>query len=143
MSKLFGKNKDNSRLGALRPALTLIILVLMGVLLFTGEVSVELQDRDVTVKSFMFSEKISLDDVASLELRENFDKGRRIFGVGGMKISSGNFSNQEFGAYRLCVYSDVAACIVARSGDRTVVFNQKTAEETRALYSSLKERLNR
>jgi hypothetical protein len=141
MSRLFGKNKDN-KIGAARPVITFVVLVLAGFLLFTGEIRAEAGDTDISIKSFMFNETISYDDIVSLDLRESFNKGRRTFGLGGAKISSGTFSNEEFGAYRLCVYNDVEAYIVIRSGGKTTVFNLKTAEETRAVYSSLRARLD-
>jgi len=142
MKRLFGKNKS-TKLEAARPVITLVVLALAGILLFAGGVSVEADDTGMTIKGFMFGETVSFDDITSIELRENFDKGSRSFGLGGVKISSGTFKNEEFGLYRLCVYNNVKSYIIISCGQKTIVFNVKTAEETKELYDYVASRLVR
>lgn len=57
------------------------------------------------------------------------------------KISSGTFTNDEFGAYRLYLHNRVRCAVVVRHGaDETTVFNGETEEKTKEVYEELASR---
>lgn len=136
----FKRNK-NSKTGPAQLVLTALILVIVGILLFSGKISAEIGDEGVSINSFLFQKTILYDDITDLELREQLDKGTRTFGVGAFKISSGSFKNAEFEPYKLCVYNAVNAYIVIRSGDKITVFNLKTIEETQAAHTAISAKI--
>ena len=77
-------------------------------------------------------------EISGVEWRDTFDKGSRTLGTGTPKISSGTFTNDEFGAYRLYFHNDVRCAVVVRHGtNKITVFNGKTAQETKTLYDAL------
>lgn len=76
-----------------------------------------------------------------MEWRDVFDKGSRTWGTGTGKISSGTFTNDEFGAYRLYLHNRVRCAVVVRHGaDGTTVFNGETEEKTKEVYEELASR---
>lgn len=73
--------------------------------------------------------------------RDVFDKGKPYLGDGTGKISSGTFTNDEFGAYRLYLHNRVRCAVVVRHGaDETTVFNGETEEKTKEVYEELASR---
>ena len=105
-------------------------------------VKVELGDTAVTIKAPMVDRTIAYDDIDTVELDPDFSIGSRISGYGGLEMNSGKFRNSEYGQYTLASYSscDTFVKITKKSGEH-IVFNQKNAEETEALYSDLVSRL--
>ena len=135
------RRDENRKTGPAQLVLTALILVLVGVLLFTGKISAEVGDKSISINSFLFEKTILNDDITALELRTQLDKGTRSFGIGTFKISSGSFKNSEFGSYKLCAYNGVNAYILIRSGDETTVFNLETAEKTQAAYAAISAKI--
>lgn len=105
-------------------------------------VNIELGETDMTVKAPMVDRTVAYDDIDTVELDPDFSIGSRISGYGGLEINSGKFRNSEYGQYTLASYStcDTFVKITKKSGEH-IVFNQKNAEDTEALYSDLLSRL--
>ena len=119
-----------------------IILVGVGILMFTGDVSCTLEETSLTVDSIYYeSTTIAYDDITSVEFSEKMETGRRTFGFGSAKLSLGEFRNEELGSHTRYTYNSCKACIIIRSNQKTLVFNAKTVEDTQALYNELLEKM--
>jgi len=129
----------NSRLKVRSPWLTAVILVAVGIFIFTvGSVSVRYAENNFMVKATGGAIEVPYDKISEIEYRESNDNGRRSFGINTMKINSGSFTNEEFGGYALYAYTAVKPVIVVHHSENMVlVFNLKTVEETQASYQKL------
>jgi hypothetical protein len=119
--------------------------VIVGVVLFMGDVDVDLREDSFRVdapsakKTVEYSE-IDLDPFGEpmAELRYEFDRGSKESGFNSPKINSGKYHNNEFGDYVLATYAKVNAYIVVSYDDgHNIVFNTKTVESTENLYEEL------
>lgn len=106
------------------------------------DISIVLSDDSFRVKGPMFDQTFRYDKVDSLELDTDFDKGSRRIGMGSEIISSGTYSNDEFGTYELASYTGCQYCIVIEYEDKMYAFNQSTESETQILYDSLSSKCN-
>lgn len=114
------------------------IFVLVGVLMFTGDIAVTSQDNAICIQADFYEDlTVPLDSVTEISYRENLDKGSRTMGFGSARLSMGVFQNEEFGTYTLYAYTGCEAAIVIRDEDKVLVVNCKTPAETEALYESL------
>lgn len=129
----------NFRLKGRSPWLTAVILVAVGIIIFTvGSVSASYGESSFTVKATGGAIEVPYDKITEIEYRESNVNGRRSFGINTMKINSGNFTNEEFGTYSLYAYTAVKPVIVVHHSENLVlVFNLKTVEETKAAYQKL------
>lgn len=130
----------NFRLKAKSPWVTAIIIMVVGIVLFTvGSVSIAYSEDRFTVKATGGALEIPYDKVFKIESREFNDNGQRTFGINTMKINSGSFTNEEFGTYSLHAYTSVKPVIVVHyTDDQILVFNLKTEEETTKCYQKLR-----
>lgn len=115
------------------------VLVAVVLMMGYGSVTASMDDDSVTVDAPMMHEDILYDDIVSVELRDGFDRGDRTWGFSGSEISSGEYSNEEFGSYRLAVYKDNSLCIVVHTADEAIVFNLQDGDSTRELYGALSD----
>lgn len=123
---------------------TLIILAGIGGLLFAGDVSVNVGKDSVKVSAFMATgSTVEYADVEEVYLSDNVHYGSRVGGFGGIKISSGNFENDEYGRYKLYAYNENDTLIVLKTNeDKYIVFNQPSQKETVKVYESILEKVN-
>ena len=120
-----------------------LLLVGVAVLMFTGDVSCTFGETSFTVDSIYHeSATVSYADITSVEYAETMKTGTRTFGFGSAKLSLGSFHNEELGAHTRYTYNSCKACVVVRVEDRVLVFNAKTAEETKELYTTLLSKIN-
>jgi hypothetical protein len=119
--------------------------IILGVVLLTGDVDVDLRedsfrvDAPSTKKTVEYSE-IDFDPFGEplVELRYGFDIGYKESGYNSPKINSGKYHNSEFGDYILATYAKVNVyIIVVYDEGHSIVFNAKTAESTEDLYKEL------
>ena len=103
------------------------IVFAMAVVVFSG-VSVKLTGTALELSGGIGDRaSIPYTEITGVEWRDVFDKGSRTWGTGTGKISSGTFTNDEFGAYRLYLHNRVRCAVVVRHGaDETTVFNGET-----------------
>ena len=115
------------------------IVFAMAVVVFSG-VSVKLTGTALELSGGIGDRASNpYTEITVEELRDVFDKGSRTWGTG--KISSGTFTNDEFGAYRLYLHNRVRCAVVVRHGaDETTVFNGETEEKTKEVYEELASR---
>ena len=119
-----------------------IILVGVGILMFTGDVSCTLEETSLTVDSIYYeSTTIAYDDITSVEFSEKMETGRRTFGFGSAKLSLGIFVNDDLGSHTRYTYNSCKAAIIIRAEEKILVINAKTPEATRELYNTLLEKI--
>ncbi len=119
-----------------------LILIGVGVLMFTGDISVTYNETDFRINaSYMDDITVRYEDVESIEYRESVDVGFREYGYGSPRLSMGTFKNEEFGRYTLYAYTAGAGGVVLKQGDRVLVLVGKTAEDTKTIYDNLAERI--
>lgn len=123
---------------------TFIILAGAGGLLFAGDVSVSVGKNAVEVNAFMAAgSTVKYTDIEEVYLSDDVHYGSRVGGFGGLKISSGNFENDEYGRYKLYVYNDNDTLIVLKTNeDKYIVFNQSSQKNTEKVYESILEKVS-
>lgn len=120
-------------------AFVAVVFVIIGVLLVTGEVKVQVEDKNIEIDgSYWEDYKVNIDSIRSISYTENFDTGKRSGGFGSLRLLEGNFRNHEFGNYTLYAYLKCSSYIILDTTSGKVVVNAETSEETRELYEILK-----
>ncbi len=116
----------------------IVILALVGVLMFTGDITVTCQENAVCIEADFYDDlAVPFDSITEITYRESLDKGSRTMGYGSARLSMGVFQNEEFGTYTLYAYTGCNAAIVIRGADKVLVVNAKNQAETQALYETL------
>ena len=118
----------------------LVILLLVGVaiLMFTGGISVELNEDTFEIKASYYEDlTVRYEAIDSVEYRDDLDVGVRTMGFGSARLSMGTFENDEFGRYTLYAYTGAESYVVLRQGEKVLVIGAKTATETMSIYNSL------
>ena len=119
-----------------------LIFIFVIVICFTGSIKYDLQDAYMAIDgSFKQNMTVDYADVDRMEYRESMDFGVRTFGFGSPKLSAGTFQNDEFGSYTLYAYTGCKAAIVLERDGRQLVINAENAEDTKALYEALLEKM--
>ena len=119
-------------------ALVIGVSILVLALLLYAHVNITLTDNGIDIDASMENEFIRYVDIKEIELRDGFDKGRKVMGYSGLIIDSGRFNNAEFGDYRLATHHDVEKYIVVEKTDGGhTVFNCGSAEETVSMYNEI------
>lgn len=124
---------------------TLAIFGAAAFLLFTGNVSVSVENEKLRIKgSYWPDYTVTLSDIQSVTYRgRDFKVGRRTNGLGSPRLLEGHFKNEELGAYVLYAYTDCKNYILLEKTNGDVVaVNAKDEEETQELYEIIKEELN-
>lgn len=122
---------------------TAAVIFFSCVILFTGHVVVSLKDRSIDIDiSYWADHSVLYEDIASVELLDNIDIGRRTNGLGSPKLYGGNFRNKKFGDYLLYAYAKCNSYIVLHTDGKTVVVNDSTPEKTEKLYKQILDKLN-
>lgn len=114
-----------------------IVLIFVPILSFKGA-QASVSDGRLRIKAPFVDLDIPLSSIQAVECRTTFDIGLRMYGYGGFSSGSGDFTNKEFGSYRLAIHNDVGLCIVVHLVDgNVVVFNVDSEESTRTFYADL------
>lgn len=118
--------------------LTVAVLAFCAVLSFIGDVTVELGDDSLTLGATLNSSlTISYSDIDSIELRDTQNAGARVMGYGSSRMLVGTFKNDEFALHTRYTYAQCDSEIVLKLGDKVVVFNAETPEQTEEIYNSI------
>ena len=119
------------------------VLGLCGLVMFTGDIHVQVDKDQFTVQATFYQDlTVNYDQIDSLELRDFDDPGQRTNGFGSPKLSLGTFYNEEFQYYTRYTYTGVPSCIVLHCGDRILVLGGKDEAETQILYRQLVPHIN-
>ena len=134
------KNKTAATVGIV---ITAVILILVGFLLFSGDITVTPGETTFTIEaSYSPDLTIAYEDIDTIEYREHDDVGSRTYGYGSARLLTGSFRNEEFGDYTRYSYTRCDACIVLTSKGKTLVLNAPDEDATKALFEELQIRLS-
>ena len=133
------KRKVGKATGIVMPVLTLVVV---GAILFTGNITLHYGEERVEIEMTYYNgASIAYSEIEAIEYRDDFAKGTRAMGYGSPRLSMGAFRNEEFGNYTLYAYTKCDAAVVLTVDGKKVVVNGKNAEETKAIYDALSERM--
>ena len=119
-----------------------VILIGAAVLMLTGNVKVQYGDTDFTIEATYTSDlTVKYDTVDTIEYRETFDKGQRIYGFGSARLSTGTFQNDEFGTYTLYAYTYGEGAVVLTADDDVLVIIGHDAAHTKSIYDEISTRM--
>ena len=122
--------------------ITLIVLplILIGVvvMMLVGTIALTYGESSFTVEAtFSDSRTVEYDAVDSIEYREDFDKGTRIFGFSSARLLTGTFSNDEFGSYTLYSYTTCDSAVIIKVGNKTLAISGADNQITKEIYDTL------
>ena len=126
---------------AITGIVTVVIVIILLLVAPAGSVTASLEEEGLKVEAPMVNDLILYEDIASIELRDDLDTGRRVGGFGGENVRSGNFQNEEFGRYVLASYNAVPLHIVVHHSSGALAFNLETEESTRQMFDQLQAKL--
>ncbi len=131
----------NQKMNRISGIFVMILLFLVAVILFTGEVDVEFGDTAFTVEA-TFHDDLTVEYTAvdTLELREGNVPGTRTMGFGSARLLLGFFENEEFGTYTRYTYTNADSGIVITVGEKVLVISGRDPAETQAIYDTLVQR---
>ena len=120
---------------------TLVLAILFAALIslmFTGNITVEYGNAGFKIVADYFEDlTVGYDEVDSVELVEDFDRGTRVYGFGGSKLLMGTFESDTYGKYTLYAYTKCDYGVVVRSGEKTLIITGKDKVETEKIYEKL------
>lgn len=124
--------------------MALIIVTVAALWFYNGNISVDCKEVSVKIKgSYWADTEINYSQMDTVLYRRGLDVGTRKFGVGTAKLSVGTYQNDEFGTYTLYAYADAAEFIVLTAHEQTIVIGLCSAQETKAIYETMVERVGR
>ena len=134
--------KKDKIIGIVCTVVIAILLVGVGILMFTGNVEYSLGDDALTVEATYYeSSTVKYADIDSVELCEDLDIGARQMGFASAKLSLGIFKSDALGTYTLYSYNGADAHVVIKSGDKTLVIGLENEDEARLLCKALEQRV--
>ncbi len=123
-------------------AVVIVILALITIVMFTGEIQVHLEENSFHIQASYHEDlTVSYSEIDSVTYVDHCDAGVRTLGFHSARLSMGTFENTEFGQYTRYVYTGCESCIMLRSGEKVLVINGKDGEETRDLYERLIQKM--
>ena len=142
-SEVNRKLKQHPVIMAVSITLVTVILVGVGIVMFTGSIDYTLTDTALTIEADYHADStVPYDRIDSIELRESAPVGTREWGFASARLLMGVFDNEEFGSHTRYSYVGTDACIVLHCGEDVLILNAKTEEATQALYEELLEKLH-
>ncbi len=124
-------------------SIVLVSVVIVGIatVMLTGDVSVNLGEDELTVKTTYYSGiVVRYEDVEKIEYRENAISGMRISGFGSPRLLLGKFENDELGRYTRYTYGGDRPCIILTVDGKCIVLGCYDAKDTVELYNDLMEK---
>lgn len=121
-------------------AVTVIMLLVYGNFdVLMGEESMQIEASGWSDAEVFYAE---IDRVEYVEVATDFTKTRDN-GFGTPRITMGDCSNRELGKFTAYVYDSCDTYVAIYVGDKMMVLNRETAEETKLLYEELSEKIGR
>lgn len=119
-----------------------VVVIAVGVYLFTGNIHVQYGKEKITVKASYFTDMdLAYSKIESVEYKEKIDPGNRVWGFGSFRLLAGSFQNDEFGYYTRYSYYKCKAGVVIQTKDDKIVLSGKDEKSTKEIYEELKRRL--
>ena len=123
---------------AVSMVLVSVILIGVGILMFTGDISYTCTDTALLIDADYHADSaVPYEKIDSVELRESAPAGTREWGFASARLLMGFFKNEEFGSHTRYTYTRTDAHIVVTCGDDVLILSAKDEESTRALYTEL------
>ena len=118
------------------------ILLLVGIVMVTGEVGISYDESSFTLKATYGSNlTVDYERISEIELVESYDAGSRVYGFASARLNLGQFQNEEFGTYTLYAYTGAKQAVIVRCDEQILVIAVGDEGETRAVYETLLERI--
>ncbi len=138
------KSTMNKRLEKATWIFLAVVVVIVGISLFTGNINVQYKDESVTIKASYWSDMtINYEDIKKIEFKEEMDPGIRTWGLGTFHLLAGSFENSELGYYTRYSYYNCKAGIVLETKEDTIVLSGKDQAETKEIYHELRKRIGK
>ena len=123
-------------------AFTAVILIFVGVMLFTGSLQVRYDAESFTVEASYYEDlTVNYDEIQAIDYREGNVDGIRLFGLGSFRLLLGTFQNEEFGKYTRYTYYRPESCVILTVNDRALVLSGRDRQESQAIYDALVQRV--
>ena len=123
-------------------ALILAIAAVLGVILFTGDISLQYGDTSFTIEAdFMADLTVEYAAISSVEYVKSPDLGIRRTGFNSARLQMGSFYSKAYGNYTLYAYTGCEEAVLLRSGEKLLLIGGESSEATMEIYESIKERL--
>ncbi len=136
------KSYGGKRTAKVSILLTVVILIGVAVLMFTGDIEVTCQETAFRIDATYWNDlQVDHSRIDTILYREDLDVGVRTNGFGSAKLLMGTFRNEEFGSYTLYAYTKAEGYLVLTSDEETLVIGMDDANETRALYDTMISKL--
>ena len=133
-----GRGKESNLVSKVGKGFCLILFVIVGVLLVTGEIRMEYKEESVMIKaSYWYDKEINYADIESIEYRDEKVSGSRTGGFASFRLLMGDFKNNEFGNYTRYTYANCDAGVILLVNGREVVISGKDKESTKGIYEVL------
>ena len=130
------KNPKKARTAGIIAAVAVAIFLFF--IMFTGKIESTVGESAITLDAtFCQKTTVNYEDIDSIELREEKIGGMKVGGFNSAKLLLGSFQNEEFGVFTRYTYTNCHTSIVLRVDERVIVINEKTDDQTRALYAEL------
>ena len=126
-------------------AITAAVLIVIGVIMFTGNIEVHYGDSSFEIEASYWKDlEIKYDDIESIEYREGVPKGIRTDGFGSPRLSIGEFENDEFGRYIRYTYTKCDSYVVIKAKGETLVLNDsRDGDSSKEIYEKLLEKTDK
>ena len=119
-----------------------IILIGIIVLMFTGNIEVTCNDASFTINATYWSDlEVDYSEVDAIEYRKNLDVGMKTNGFSSARLFLGIYQNDEFGSYTMYAYTSADEFIVLTKDDKVLVIGMSNAEDTKAIYDKMLEKI--
>lgn len=96
----------------------------------------------LVIDAAMYDMSVPKEDIISASIIDQLPANRRTNGYGGFQKSFGHFFVEGYGKTMFYVYNDVGEYILIKLKDSNpgyIIMNEKTTEETRALYQNIND----
>ena len=122
----------------------IILFVVVMMLLFTGNFEVVVSEDSLQIEASCWNDaEVLLADIDRVEYVETSPgfSGTRDMGFGTPRITMGDCSNGKYGKFTAYIYEKCDTYVEIYVGDKLLVVNRETEEETKALYEELSEKI--
>ena len=127
---------------AVSMVLVAAILIFVGIVMFTGDISYTLTDDALLIEADYHADStVPYERIDSLEFRDTSPEGTREWGFASARLMMGFFDNDEFGGHTRYSYTLCDAHIVVTCGDDILILSDKDEAATRALYEALEAKI--
>lgn len=123
-----------------------VTVLVVAMLFFYGNFDVVMGEESMQIEASGWSDAevffAEIDRVEYVEIATDFTKTRDN-GFGTPRITMGDCSNGELGKFTAYIYDACDTYVAIYAGDKMMVVNRETEEETKALYEELSEKVGK